>query len=1148
VKPQQDPIYNSPILGYAHHRIILDEDGFPFDYEFLEINRTFEKITGLIRGDTIGKTVRGLIPDIGKSEFDWIRCYGDIALNGGEKEIEQFSEHLKRWYRIHVFSTERLYFTTLFIDITDSKREKEELERFFSVNLDLLCIANFEGKFLKLNEAWTRMLGYSREELMEKQFLEFVHPDDVEKTVKVIQHLTKREDVVDFVNRYRSKDGSYRHIEWRSHTEGDLIYAAARDITDRIEAESKLSDERSRLAGILEGTRVGTWEWNIQTGETIYNERWANILGYKLEELSPVSINTWIKFSHPEDLKKSGELLEKHFKGELDYYECESRMLHKNGEWIWVLDRGQVARWDQDGKPLLMMGTHQDITIQKNTETRLRQTLAEVEHFRSLVESSSDCFYMVDLDDNARMVYANDAALRHFGVNREEIYKWHVNDWDPNFSPETIPDLVRLIENQKTLHMESLHHIADGSIVPVEISVNYRKDDHGRRFAYGWFSNITTRKTAQEELRKAKELAESANKAKSEFLANMSHEIRTPLNSVIGFTDLLKNTRLSPVQRQYVDYANVSGHALLGVINEILDFSKIEAGVLELEAIRTDFIELIENSIDIVRHAADRKGLEFLLNLHPDIPRFATVDPVRLKQILANLLSNAVKFTEHGEIELKVTYQPIKDGRGQFHIAVRDTGIGISTAQTEKLFKAFSQADSSTTRKFGGTGLGLIISDMIAQKMGSKILVSSEPDKGSIFFFDFTTEVEFAPKRDTKRIHGIKRCMVIEDNDTNRIILDQMLKQWDIVVDSYSNGTSAIAKLRHDPDYDVIICDYHMPRFDGLDAVHYIRENLSIKPDRLPVILLHSASNDPDLHRKCESMGVRFLLSKPVKPDELFEYLSVIRSPEAAELRSPVATGNPALLGNAPFDVLIVEDVELNMMLIKAVVLRDFPKFRIFEARDGIAALDLYQSRPLDIILMDVQMPGMDGLEATRRIREMESETGEHVPIIALTAGAYKEEQERCFKAGMDDFLQKPIDQIKLQRILSTLASGKTTNSGKLHFNYPQLIESLGDEIAKSIAEHLIEHVPVYLDSVKTAIESNDPIELAHRIHSLKGACLNGELTHMATLAKEMEKQVSTSSVSEMLHQKLEDIQTEWLQAEKALKHFCEREFEDSAE
>ncbi|HNO25883.1 MAG TPA: ATP-binding protein, partial [Leptospiraceae bacterium] len=409
----------------------------------------------------------------------------------------------------------------------------------------------------------------------------------------------------------------------------------------------------------------------------------------------------------------------------------------------------------------------------------------------------------------------------------------------------------------------------------------------------GLVRDISASLAAEEELRKAKLQAETSNRAKSQFLANMSHEIRTPLNGIIGFTELLRHTSLTPVQKQYVDNANISGHTLLSIINDILDFSKIEAGMMNLEIIRTDIGELLRNSIDLAKFLAGKKNLKILLDADSEMPQFASVDPIRLKQILANLLGNAVKFTEQGEVVLKVVFEHIGPSKGRFKISVRDTGIGISDDQKEKLFKAFSQADESTTRKFGGTGLGLVISDMIAQKMGSKIHIESGVGTGSIFLFDLIADVENVKSQE-----------------------------------------------RTAQDF---------PK---------------------------SIFND----------------EKTVLPE---------------------------------LKILIAEDVPLNMALVKAVIRKMNPKAILLEAVNGAAAVEQYKKESPDLILMDVQMPVMDGLDAARAIRLLESESGKHVPITALTAGVFEEEKARCIEAGMDSVLVKPIEPEKLKEVLARIRHTK---------------------------------------------------------------------------------------------------------------------------
>lgn len=541
--------------------------------------------------------------------------------------------------------------------------------------------------------------------------------------------------------------------------------------------------------------------------------------------------------------------------------------------------------------------------------------------------------------------------------------------------------------------------------------------------------NIRRKSMLERSLLKAKEEAEAANRSKSEFLANMSHEIRTPLNGVIGFTDLLINTELSNEQFQYVQSANTSAHILLGIINDILDFSKIEAGKLELEEVETNIIELAEQTADIVKYNTAKKNIEFLLNIQVDIPKYVILDQIRIKQILVNLLGNAIKFTEKGEVELSISFEetdPVHQ-EGVFTFSIRDTGIGISLEQQAKLFKSFTQADSSTTRKFGGTGLGLVISQMLAEKMGSTITLQSELNKGSVFSLDLKRKFKRTGSVEYNGLINIERILIIDDNKNNQTILEHILAHWNIKTQSVDNAIAALTLLDKDPKFDVLIVDYHMPFMDGITTISEIKKLFAEKQDTdLPKIILYSSSDDAKLENAVHGLKIDAKLLKPAKISELFFCLNKISNhPSTTPIREKENKNSEKASNSESIKILIAEDVSLNMLLLKTIIRSFYPDSVILEATNGQEAVDQFQNSWPDLVFMDVQMPVMDGFEATLLIRNLGKDR-KYVPIIALTAGALNTEREKCLQVGMDHFLTKPIDKEKLLEVMERILKSTT--------------------------------------------------------------------------------------------------------------------------
>ncbi|TVQ66467.1 MAG: response regulator [Balneolaceae bacterium] len=646
--------------------------------------------------------------------------------------------------------------------------------------------------------------------------------------------------------------------------------------------------------------------------------------------------------------------------------------------------------------------------------------------------------------------------------------------------------------------------------------------------------------------------AQAASSAKSEFLAKMSHEIRTPLNGVIGFTELLMKTPLSPLQKEHAENAITSGQSLLSIINDILDFSKIEAGKMELDPVKTDLFQLMEKTADIMKYHASEKSLELLLNIDPVMPRYAMVDPVRLKQILINLLGNAIKFTEKGEVELSVTCSEADDNECEFRFSVRDTGIGISGKQQTRLFQAFAQADNSTTRKYGGTGLGLVISNRLAAKMGSKIEIESEPGKGSEFFMKIRTESMHGESLPEKEKLTLKRVLVVDDNANNRSILEHNFSYWGIEFVGCEDGLRAMKIIEESAPFDLLIIDYQMPYINGLDTIRMIREKLEMGPEELPVMIMHSSSDDEIIREKGFELGVAVNLVKPVKARELHRILQNIENPESLnEEAGPVAEDSETtkLTRLEASRILIAEDVKLNMILVKSLIREILPNAEILEAESGTRALEVLANEQIDLVLMDVHMPEMDGLEATHRIRISEEGTNQRIPIVALTAAAMNEDKEQCLDAGMDGFLSKPIDVHSLQEVLITYLSVKRNGREPLHKkeNEPSMV-SFGKEellgriqhdmcLYKQILESMLE-LEEQVGKLGRSVIEGDFSSIKTAAHTLKGMALNMSFTRMGAFSKTMEELAESNAAGDEMEVHFQAIVSEW----ETIEQIIERE------
>ena len=891
------------------------------------------------------------------------------------------------------------------------KASEERFRTFFENSQGLMLTHDLDGKLLSLNASGAALLGYTVQEALDFSLQSLV-PETYHPELMTYLNGIRQAGVMGGISSARHKDGSeklfrYKNILVEHETGFQYVIGNSIDITESYRQQKNLDRMQEIFLQINKMAKIGSWELDLHRGYMNWSEQTCQIhqvpagfqpdlqsaLAFYKEGVSAEAITSAMKtaLSHGEN------------------FDLELQIITAKGELIWIRSIGLSVF--KQGKCTRIYGTIQDINQLKITQKEL---MAERSLLSAFVRDAPAAVAMFDTD--MKYLAYSHRWLEEYRLEKRDLTGLSHYTVFPNLSPEW-----------KALHQRCMA----GAVVSTEEEkwrpLGWDKDQYLKSEIRPWLlldgsiggimlstQDITDLVLRREELNQAKQQADLANAAKSAFVANMSHEIRTPLNGIIGFTDLVIDSGLTDIQRNYLEIARDSAGTLLTILDDVLVFSKIEAGKIDLQIEKTDIPQLLYQVADMTAAPIQRRSIELLVNLDADLPKFAWVDSVRLKQVLMNLLTNAGKFTEHGQIELsaRLLSRPVNDQQPLLlRLSVKDTGIGIHPDRQAKIFEVFEQGDNSTTKKYGGTGLGLTISNKLLGLMGSYLQLESEPGLGTTFYFDLQLPWVNVPQKPWGNPLSIKNILIVDDNASSGNILMKMLSALSIHSEAAQNGVQAQDLIGAGIFWDAVFIDYHMPADDGLALIRQLKREGSAWMN-LPIIMLVDATDKIIRVQEYEQLEVSCTLSKPVKIEALTICLNELTQTQA-EVKKELPAQKETEQNNAePLHILIAEDNAVNMLFAKIALKKVASHAVISEAENGLKAVDLCKKQLPDMIFMDIQMPEMNGYEATEAIRKMPG--GERVVIVALTAGNSEGEKERCLSAGADEFVTKPfaIDQL----------------------------------------------------------------------------------------------------------------------------------------